>query len=41
MPKKWNPTAAEVEAILAEIQPVIASFVERDRLRLAKWRRAN
>jgi hypothetical protein len=39
-PKAWNPTAADLEAILEEMQPVIARFVERDRLRLAEWRRA-
>jgi hypothetical protein len=27
----WQPTAAEVEAILAELRPLIQSFAERDR----------
>ena len=40
MSKTWKPTAAELEAILVEMRPVIETFVQRDRLRLASPSRA-
>lgn len=37
----WHPTAAEVEAILAELRPLIQSFAERDRRWLDALRRGD
>jgi hypothetical protein len=36
----WNPSKAEVAAIVAELRPVIDRFVDRDRRRMAAWAEA-
>jgi hypothetical protein len=33
----WNPTAAEVEAALVSMRPLIQRFADRDNQRLALW----
>jgi uncharacterized Zn-finger protein len=33
----WEPTAGEVEAIVAELRPLIRSFADRDARRLQEW----
>lgn len=36
----WNPSSAEVAAILEEMRPIIAQFADRDRRRMAAWKQA-
>jgi hypothetical protein len=33
----WTPTPQEVQAILAEMRPIIDRFAARDQRQLAKW----
>ena len=37
---QWNPSKAELDAILAEMRPVIDRFCDRDRRLLAAWSKA-
>jgi hypothetical protein len=32
----WNPTATELESILASMRPIIDRFADRDRRRMAE-----
>jgi hypothetical protein len=36
----WQPTTAELEAILVQMRPVIDRFADRDRRRIAEWSEA-
>jgi hypothetical protein len=36
----WNPSQAEVAAIIEELRPVIDRFADRDRRRMAAWTQA-
>lgn len=37
----WNPSAAELATILAEMRPVIDRFADRDRRRMAEYAAAS
>ncbi len=36
-PRAWEPSPQEVRAIVAELRPLIRSFIERDARRLETW----
>lgn len=37
--QRWHPSAAEVEAILVELRPIIDEFARRDRVELTRTSR--